>query len=306
MNVRRGHVLAVAVLLALFALSFTSIGVRTALASPVQIRPLLGEQPEHLKIDVCHATSSESNPFVLVQVSFNSVDAVEEFFNGGGPGGHGIHEGDSWASFPYGDGDVPYPGQGDVENCEPSPPPPPENCQDTDEIIGAWLDWEFDEESGLFVRTRTVTFWDGDILCGEITQEQTRGFDEAIVGLSLGCSRQAGDGIVYQLDFSVTVEPEDGATLTFNGTDYTASTGGHVGFGTYPWSAVASEDFTIVGSASGSESLSSDDCNESPPQHPPTGPTDGPINVAFVAAASILGLVTTTTGAVILRRRVHA
>lgn len=43
-----------------------------------------------------------------------------------------------------------------------------------------------------------------------------------------------------------------------------------------------------------------------PPQQPPTGPDDGPINVAFVAATSLLGLITTTAGAVILRRRVHA
>ena len=77
------------------------------------------DQPERLKLDVCHATGSASNPYVLVNVNISSVEDAQNV------GGHGNHENDSWDSYTY--GGVDYPGQGDMSNCsepEPTEPPP--------------------------------------------------------------------------------------------------------------------------------------------------------------------------------------
>ena len=74
-------------------------------------------QPENLQIDVCHATGSESNPYVQVTVNINSVADAENV------GGHGNHANDAWE--PYTFGDVDYPGQGDMAACEGTPPADP-------------------------------------------------------------------------------------------------------------------------------------------------------------------------------------
>lgn len=76
----------------------------------------------HVKVDVCHATGSESNPYVLVNVNVNSVGVANDL------NGHAGHTDDAWASFEY-DG-VTYPGQGDMGNCTDVPPPPEPTCED--------------------------------------------------------------------------------------------------------------------------------------------------------------------------------
>jgi hypothetical protein len=61
------------------------------------------------KVDVCHATGSATNPYVLITVNINSVGAANDLK------GHAGHANDSWEGFWY-DG-VFYPGQGDMSNC---------------------------------------------------------------------------------------------------------------------------------------------------------------------------------------------
>jgi hypothetical protein len=97
----------------------------------------------HVKVDVCHATASQTNPYVLITVNVNSVGVANDL------NGHAGHEGDIWASFVF-DG-VTYPGQGDqsiLENgCSvpngppaliavtPVPPvPTPATCDDPEQI----------------------------------------------------------------------------------------------------------------------------------------------------------------------------
>jgi hypothetical protein len=74
-----------------------------------------------LRIDVCHATSSSTNPFVLITVNIHSVESAQ------GVGGHGTHSDDSWESFEY--AGVTYPGQGDMSDCD-EPPEDPVICED--------------------------------------------------------------------------------------------------------------------------------------------------------------------------------
>lgn len=83
------------------------------------------QPPELLKIDVCHATKAEANPYTKVNVNINSVEDAQNV------GGHGDHEDDIWAPYTY--GGVNYPGQGDqsiAENgCEvPNEEPPKSNA----------------------------------------------------------------------------------------------------------------------------------------------------------------------------------
>ena len=59
----------------------------------------------HVKVDVCHATGSQSNPYVSINVNVNSVGVANDL------NGHAGHEGDIWAPFVF-DG-VTYSGQGD-------------------------------------------------------------------------------------------------------------------------------------------------------------------------------------------------
>lgn len=94
----------------LFAASFILAGLIFALgftAQPVgAVRPPTNTpRPDPVSVDVCHATASDGNPFVLITVSVHSVDDAN------GLNGHGGHEGDSWLSFVF-DG-VTYPGQGE-------------------------------------------------------------------------------------------------------------------------------------------------------------------------------------------------
>ena len=79
----------------------------------VSVAVVYADQPEILKIDVCHATGSENNPYVLVNVSIHSVEDAN------GLNGHGDHEDDAWEPFTY-DG-VDYPGQGDMSWCDGAP-----------------------------------------------------------------------------------------------------------------------------------------------------------------------------------------
>ena len=73
------------------------------------------DQPEILKIDVCHLDGQSGN-YSLVNVNIHSVDDAN------GLNGHGDHDGDAWAPFTY--GGVDYPGQGDMENCDEQEPQP--------------------------------------------------------------------------------------------------------------------------------------------------------------------------------------
>lgn len=97
-----------AVLVALAALAASWAGEARAVAAP------------HVKIDVCHATGSETNPYVSINVNVNSVGVANDL------NGHAGHEGDAWASFVF-DG-VTYPGQGDpafvANGCSDSETPP--------------------------------------------------------------------------------------------------------------------------------------------------------------------------------------
>ena len=55
----------------------------------------------HVAVDICHATRSASNPYVLITVDFSSVDEAMLYFQGklkgeGGGNGHGDHVGFIW------------------------------------------------------------------------------------------------------------------------------------------------------------------------------------------------------------------
>jgi hypothetical protein len=63
----------------------------------------LAQASDHVKILVCHATASDSNPYVSITVNIASVDDAN------GLNGHGDHVDDQWNSFVF-DG-VTYPGQ---------------------------------------------------------------------------------------------------------------------------------------------------------------------------------------------------
>ena len=89
----------------IFALLFLMVGMVGTLG--------VSAKKETLKIDVCHATSSATNPYVLVNVSINSVETAQNV------GGHGSHAEDAWEPYTY-DG-VDYPGQGDMSNCDDLP-----------------------------------------------------------------------------------------------------------------------------------------------------------------------------------------
>ena len=82
------------------------------------------DRPESLKLDVCHATGSESNPYVLVNVNVNSVKDANNV------GGHGQHGDDAWESYTY--GGVEYPGQGDMALCEGAPDEPEDTPEPTE------------------------------------------------------------------------------------------------------------------------------------------------------------------------------
>lgn len=88
-----------------FLVSFAlAIMILLALVGPA----LAGEKPvarERLMIDVLHATGSESNPYVCINVNINSVEDAANV------AGHGDHDLDIWAPYTY--GGVNYPGQGD-------------------------------------------------------------------------------------------------------------------------------------------------------------------------------------------------
>jgi len=80
------------------------------------------------KVDVCHATGSQNNPYVLVNVSVHSVDDAN------GLNGHGDHQNDAWDSFTF--QDVNYPGQGDMDSCrtdKPTDVPPTDIPTSTEE-----------------------------------------------------------------------------------------------------------------------------------------------------------------------------
>lgn len=68
--------------------------------------PVFGSSPE-VKVTLCHATASESNPYVTVNVSGNSVENKDNWLNG-----HGGHANDIWPAFTLKDG-TPVAAQGD-------------------------------------------------------------------------------------------------------------------------------------------------------------------------------------------------
>lgn len=88
-----------------------------ALAGPAAATGGGDEPAENKKVTLCHATSSEKNPYVTVTVSVNSVV---------GNNGHDTHGDDIIPSFTYttkGGETVTYPGKGDqsllaFENCQ--------------------------------------------------------------------------------------------------------------------------------------------------------------------------------------------
>ena len=83
-------------LTALFAVAALSVVVATS---------AFATRAPHVKVDVCHATGSQSNPYVSINVNVNSVGVANDL------NGHAGHVGDIWAPFVF--NGVTYPGQGD-------------------------------------------------------------------------------------------------------------------------------------------------------------------------------------------------
>jgi hypothetical protein len=83
----------------------------------VMISPVLAGDG---KVVVCHATSSDTNPYVRIEVSVNSIASAADWFNG-----HGGHPEDTWEGFTARNGDVIAP-QGSTDICKDSPMEPTE------------------------------------------------------------------------------------------------------------------------------------------------------------------------------------
>lgn len=86
----------------------TEVATATFTATATLVQPT-SPSPEEVKVPICHATGSDTNPYVLVVVSVHSVDDAT------GLNGHGDHINDVWSSFVF-DG-VTYPGQ-NVNNVQ--------------------------------------------------------------------------------------------------------------------------------------------------------------------------------------------
>lgn len=132
---------------------------------------------------------------------------------------------------------------------------------------------------------------EGYILVEGICVEKPPELEAVTVGVNITCGSPAGDGVVYQTFFGLSVNPAGGATLTFDGQEYTEGAGGHAGFGNYPWSAVANKGYIIDGPSEGVAGVKRGDCNDEPKEVPPTGGGDaGLAVVAFMATGGLLAL----------------
>jgi hypothetical protein len=181
-----------------------------------------------------------------------------------------------------------------------------ETCDETIEqepIVeyGPWSDWTWDGANNRFERSRTVTTTinhvdakDGETICdrdvSEETEHQYRDPDQVIVGVELSCGPESEGGNVYQSYAKITVEPSGGATLTFDGQDFTETTVVYAGFKTYNWSAVAADGFNIVGDDSGSVKINRSECNDPPPPQDNSGGGDSPLVVWLtILGAALVG-----------------
>jgi len=262
-------------LLAIIALTLGATG--AAFAAPP------ADQPEHLKIDVCHATGSESNPYVLVNVNINSVEDAQNV------GGHGTHEGDSWEPYTY--GGVEYPGQGDMANCDDQEPQTAsvsvnvgqcywDGASYTDVALTMTGEGTFTltGPGGPYVRTGSDSLtlgpgsysWtfvpaedfelegpgSGEFVLGECEPET----DPASVSLELGSCRWSEQGGSLT-PLSITISGE--GTLTLDGEEYTESDEILLPPGTYDWSFVPAEGYHLDGPGSGSFEVLS--CEPPPP-----------------------------------------
>lgn len=90
-------------------------------------------QPTGHKVDICHATASETNPYVLINVDIASAGYPDY------ETGHASHEGDIIPPYTY--EEFSFPGQGDqsilengcgVVNPDPDPNPSPDPEPDPD------------------------------------------------------------------------------------------------------------------------------------------------------------------------------
>ena len=124
---------------------------------------------------------------------------------------------------------------------------------------------------------------DGYIKPGRRCVPKPFNLKEVSVDVGASCGRSV-DGIVYQLQGGVAIDPSGGATLTLDGVDYTASSPWWGGFGTHNWSAVATEGYVIVTADAGSFEINNSDCNESPEDTPETG---GGSEIGIVLAGSM-------------------
>lgn len=180
---------------------------------------------------------------------------------------------------------------------------------------GEWTVWEWNAELGFYIRARKVTTTtyivdanDHRTQCADpivkIEREiQRRAPDEVVVGVELSCGPEAVDGTVYQTYADITVAPDDGATLTFDGKEYSKSQTVYAGFGSYAWSAVAADGFKIVGDSSGSVKLNSSDCNGSSPPPIETFDAGGPADALPLAFGAVSLLSLFGAGLVASRRR---
>jgi uncharacterized repeat protein (TIGR01451 family) len=117
--------------------------VRTGLAGEYGVRSGNGPGKGHTPVTLCHATSSQTNPYVVITTDDDGVLGAGQSEGNG----HDSHSGDIIPPFEYTDnnGDPQsYPGknwdaagQAILANgCEPPPPPPPPPCPDDVRMTG--------------------------------------------------------------------------------------------------------------------------------------------------------------------------
>ncbi|HSF61943.1 MAG TPA: hypothetical protein VLA69_09630 [Gaiellaceae bacterium] len=118
--------------------------VRSGLAAGEHsVRSGNGSGQGHTPVTLCHATSSETNPYVVITTDDDGVLGAGQ----SGGNGHDSHSGDIIPPFDYTDnkGDPQsYPGKNwdaagqaiFASGCEPPPPPPPPPCPDDVRMTG--------------------------------------------------------------------------------------------------------------------------------------------------------------------------
>ena len=166
----------------------------------------------HVKVDVCHATGSQHNPYVLINVNVNSVGVANDL------NGHAGHAGDIWAPFVF-DG-VTYPGQGDQSILANGCKAP--NKDDTPPIIApaAALEGGTCDVPGVnvtFDNSASVDGTDGD---HDDNPSAAVTFTVLVDGVSIG-STTVNAGEVQQAELTAEAGLKDGSVVTVVANDET-------------------------------------------------------------------------------------